>query len=601
MYIIGIDLGTTNCTMAYAKMEGEITQFLIPQIIAAGNQSDDASLPSFVYFPLPEELSTKIAGIEWDTDRNHCVGIFARERGAELPARMIASAKSWLCHSGIDRRSAILPILAEDDAQKMSPMEACASLLKHLKEAWNSKMPKASFNKQKILITVPASFDPSARQLVQEAAELAGYPDILLLEEPQAAFYAWLHAHEDEWRKMLKVGDNVLVVDIGGGTTDFSLITVEDANGDLGLKRLSVGSHLLLGGDNIDLGLAYLAKNKMEEQGHTIDDWQLQALVHACRQAKEKLLSDEAPKSVDVTVMGRGSKLIGGTIKTKITQSEAQEFIVNGFMPVIDPTERSLLEKRSGIQQIGLPYAQDARITAQLAKFLSMTGEVDTDAMDNFVIPSVVLFNGGTMKSAALRKRLLDVLNNWSEKLGKSPVKELPGSDYDFAVSRGATYYGLAREGKGIRIKSGTSRSYYIGVEDARPAIPGMEAPLKAYCVVPYGMEEGSELELPKQEFALVLGETATFRFFSHATPNLSDGTEPVMGTVVRQWKQELTELHPIESYLEKNELDGKTVKVRLKSRVTELGVLELWCVGDDDRQWKLEFDIRQEEAVSQG
>lgn len=597
MYTIGIDLGTTNCTMAYAKGEGEITQFLIPQIIAAGNQSDDPSLPSFVYFPLPEELKTKIAGIDWDAERNHCVGIFARERGSELPVRMIASAKSWLCHSGIDRRAAILPLNADEDSDKMSPLEACASLLKHLKEAWNVKMPKAAFNKQKILITVPASFDPSARQLVQEAAELAGYPEVVLLEEPQAAFYAWLHAHETDWRKTLKVGDNILVVDIGGGTTDFSLITVEDNSGDLSLKRLAVGSHLLLGGDNIDLGLAYLAKNKMEEQGHNIDDWQLQALVHACRQAKEKLMSDDSPKSVDVTVMGRGSKLIGGTIKTKITQSEAQEFIVNGFMPVLAPTEHSLVEKRSGIQQIGLPYAQDARITAQLAKFLSMTGEVDSNSMDHFIVPSVVLFNGGTMKSAALRKRLIDVLNDWAQQLGKDPVKELPGSDFDFAVSRGATYYGLAREGKGIRIKSGTSRSYYIGVEDARPAIPGMEAPLKAYCVVPFGMEEGSELELPKQEFALVLGETATFKFFSHATPVLSDGTEPKMGTVVRQWKQELSELHPLETRLEKNEYDGKTVKVRLKSRVTELGVLELWCFSDDNRQWKLEFDIRQEES----
>lgn len=599
MYIIGIDLGTTNCTMAYAKADGEITQFMIPQIIAAGNQSDDASLPSFVYFPLPEELSTKVAGIEWDTGRNHCVGVFARERGAELPARMIASAKSWLCHSGIDRRSAILPIGADDDAEKMSPLAACASLLRHLKEAWNAKMPKAVFNKQTVLITVPASFDPSARQLVQEAAELAGYPEIVLLEEPQAAFYAWLQAHEDNWRKLLKVGDSILVVDVGGGTTDFSLITVEDSNGDLSLKRLAVGSHLLLGGDNIDLGLAYLAKNKMEEQGHTIDDWQLQALVHACRQAKEKLMSKDSPKSVDVTVMGRGSKLIGGTIKTKITQTEAQQFIVDGFMPMISPGDRSVIEKRSGFQQIGLPYAQDARITAQLAKFLSMTGEHDSTSMENFIVPSAVLFNGGTMKASALRKRLMDVLNDWAAQMGKESVKELPDSDYDFAVSRGAAYYGLAREGKGIRIKSGTSRSYYIGVEDARPAIPGMEAPMKAFCVVPFGMEEGSELELPKQEFALVLGEQAMFRFFSHSTPNLSDGTISEIGTVVRQWKSELSELHPIETYLEKKETDGKTVKVKLKSRVTELGILELWCVAEDGRQWKLEFDIRQDNEIA--
>lgn len=246
-----------------------------------------------------------------------------------------------------------------------------------------------------------------------------------------------------------------------------------------------------------------------------------------------------------------------------------------------------------GIQQIGLPFVQDPRISCQLAKFLSMTGEADHGAASQFVVPSAVLFNGGTLKGRAFRERLMTLLNQWAEVLERPPVVELSGADYDFAVSRGAAYYGLAREGKAIRIRGGTSRSYYIGVEEAVPAVPGMSPPLRAICIVPFGLEEGEERELQEQEFALILGEQATFRFFSHATPLLADGREPIVGTLVRNWKQELTELHPIEAVLPKEEGDGKTVRVRLKSKVTELGVLELWCCSPDGRKWKLEFDIR--------
>lgn len=595
-YLIGIDLGTTNCTLAYAEIGIDpaiINQFEIPQVTSSETEGESATLPSFLYFPLSEEHKSKIAGISWDPKRQHCVGVFARERGAELPSRLISSAKSWLCHSGIDRREKLLPLSAEDVQDKMSPLEACSSLLKHLREAWDSKMTEDPFVQQQILITVPASFDPSARQLVQEAAEIAGYPEVILLEEPQAAFYAWLHANEDSWRKQLKVGDTILVIDIGGGTTDFSLIAVENEEGNLTLQRQAVGTHLLLGGDNIDLSLAYLAKGKLEEQGHHIDDWQLQALVHTCRQAKEKLMAAKPPKQVDVTIMGRSSRLIGGTLKTQITKEEAHSLIVDGFAPMIDAKERSSYERRAGIQQIGLPYAQDARISCQLSKFLSMTGEEDNKSMDKFIMPTAVLFNGGTMKSDALRLRLVDLLNSWAKTLGKEPVKVLSEPDLDHAVSKGAVYYGLARSGKAVRIRSGTSRSYYIGVEDAVPAVPGMVAPLKAVCVVPFGMEEGTETALNDQEFALVLGEQVTFRFFSHATHQLSNGSEPVVGSAVKSWKQELTELHPIETRLDKGEHDGKTVCVKLKSHLTELGVLELWCVAHDERKWKLEFDLR--------
>lgn len=602
-YIIGIDLGTTNCTVAYTpvlveaedKSHPVIEQFSMTQVMSAGAQGSHFSLPSFIYYPLPEELSAKLANVEWANDRTFSVGTFARDRGAELPTRMIASAKSWLCHNGIDRREKILPFESDDVFYKMSPLEACAELLRHICEAWENEKPEIPFTEQQVLITVPASFDPSARQLVQEAAEQAGYPEIVLLEEPQAAFYAWLYAHADDWRNQLKVGDTILVVDIGGGTTDFSLITVEEAEGNLVLKRLAVGDHLLLGGDNIDLGLAYLARQKLEDQGHVIDHWQLQALVQQCRKAKELLLGNEAPESVDIVLLGRGSRLIGNTLTTQITKEEAHQLLLDGFIPLVGPEEQSPVERRSGIKQIGLPYVQDPRISCQLAKFLSMTGESGNAQMDQFILPTAVLFNGGTMKASALRERLMKLLNQWAKRLKKPAVQELPGADYDYAVSRGAAYYGQARLGKAIRIRGGTSRSYFIGIEEAAPAVPGISPPLRAVCIVPFGMEEGDERDLQDQEFALVLGEQATFRFFSHATPKLSNGVEPVVGTTLRNWKQELTELHPIETILDKQEADGKTIRVKLKSRVTELGLLELWCVAPDGRKWKLEFDIRDD------
>lgn len=599
-YIIGIDFGTTNCTMAYAaahvdsKKLSEIKQFEIPQVIQAGAQKNHPSLPSFIYYPLPEELTKKLGSVDWNKDQNYSIGTFAKERGGEVPTRLISSAKSWLCHNGIDRREKILPLEFDEDEKKVSPLEACSKILLHLRESWDAVNPNALLKSQQVLITVPASFDPSARQLIQEAAQMAGYPEIVLLEEPQAAFYSWLYANHENWRNQLKVGDTVLVVDIGGGTTDFSLIGVEETNGNLALHRQAVGSHLLLGGDNIDLALAYLAKQKLEDQGHEIDSWQLQALVHQCRKAKELLMGDKPPESIEVTILGRGSKLIANTLKVAITRQEAEQLILNGFIPLVGAQERSSFEKIAGIQQIGLPYVKDPRISSQLAKFLSMTGESNSTEMDRFVVPSAVLFNGGTMKAYALRDRLMSLLNNWSKELTNNPVRELSDADFDFAVSRGAVYYGLARQGHAIRIKSGTSRSYFVGVEEAAPAVPGISPSLRAICIVPFGMEEGEERDLEGQEFVLALGQLASFRFFSHATPYLANGTEPQIGTIVRNWKNELTELHPIETILEKGKDGSKTVKVKLKSKITELGMLELWGVAADGQKWKLEFDVRK-------
>jgi len=583
--------------MAYASLNDDsplIQQFAIPQISKAKLQEEFQSLPSFVYLSLAEEIEKHLCAPSWDQDRNYSVGQFARNRGEELPSRLVSSPKSWLCHAGVDRREKLLPPGSEEHDIQISPLQACTYILMHLAEAWNEKMSEAQFNLQQVLVTVPASFDPSARQLILEAATDAGYPEVILLEEPQAAFYAWLYRSHDNWRKELSVGDQVLVIDIGGGTSDFSLITVADENGQLQLSRTAVGSHLLLGGDNIDLAIAHLAKNKFQDAGSDIDDWQMQSLIHASRKAKEKLFSSKSPKHIDISVMGRGSRLIGGALKTSLDHDEITNFILDGFMPLLPPNELSKVERRLGMQQIGLPYAQDPRLTCQLAKFLSQTGDLDSNNTADFIVPTAILFNGGTMKAAVFRKRIMDVVNSWAKALHKPTCKELADSDLDFAVSQGAVYYGLARTGIGIRIKSGSSRSYYIGVEEAAPAVPGMETPLNAVCVVPFDMEEGSELRLENKSFALLVGEKATFRFFSHATPKLQDGTEPVIGSVIKKWKQELSELHPIETLLNKQEGDGKTIQVQLTSKVTELGILELWCEAIDGRKWKLEFDIRK-------
>lgn len=597
-YMIGIDFGTTNCTLAYVSKDQQhvdIQQFNIPQLIGPGNQGAETVLPSFVYFPLAEELTQKVASLEWAPERLYALGRFAQERGAELPLQLITSPKSWLCHDGIDRRAPLLPLGSELDKHKVSPLQACKDILLHLRESWEYSISDAPFQKQEIYITVPASFDPSARQLILEAAQLANYPEVILLEEPLAAFYAWLHLTAEDWRKGLTVGDHLLVIDIGGGTTDFSLISIDEENGNLQLNRTAVGAHLLLGGDNLDLSLAHYAKSKFEEQGHEIDEWQMQSIIHAARHAKEKLLGDKPLKSCDITIVGRGSRLIANTLKIELTREEVLSFILDGFFPIVDPSEQSKVEKHLGIKQIGLPYAQDPRVTCQLARFLSQMGEGTGGNTDRFIIPKAVLFNGGTTKAYAIRQRLLDQLNLWAKAFDQPEVKELLNADYDFGVSRGAVYYGMARAGKAIRIKSGISRSYFIGVEDAAPAVPGIETPMRAICVAPFGMEEGSEETLEGQQFALVLGEQASFRFFSHSTEKFEDGTQPIMGTVVKKWKQLLTELHSIDARLDKALEDSKTVQVKLKSKVTELGVLELWCVANDDRKWKLEYDIRKE------
>jgi hypothetical protein len=510
---------------------------------------------------------------------------------------MIASAKSWLCHAGVDRTAPILPWQAPPEVPHISPLDASARYLEHLRDAWNEVMarddPFASLENQEVYLTVPASFDASARELTMTAAQRAGLGRVILLEEPQAAFYAWL-AHQGEgWRKDLQVGDIVLVCDIGGGTSDFSLIAVTDQDGQLGLERIAVGDHILLGGDNMDLALAFAVSQKLAAQGHAMDPWQTRSLWYACRVAKEAILGNPEVDAVPITVLGRGSKVVGGTVTSELTRLDLEKVLLAGFFPACEASARPAEGRRTGLQELGLPYATDAGITRHLAKFLGghLRSAAAAKTGDAFVHPTAILFNGGVMKSEELRLRIAEVVNSWLGQAGGAPMKELAHQDLDLAVAQGAAYYGIARQGKGIRIRGGVARSYYVGIESAMPAVPGVPAPLKALCVVPFGMEEGTETSIPGREFGMVVGETVEFRFLSSTTRK-----EDPVGELLDYWKEgEIEELVPVQTEMtDEKDAPGTTIPVSLHVNVTEVGTLDLQLRARDGRSWKLEYYVRE-------
>ncbi|ARK95039.1 heat shock protein 70 [Burkholderia pseudomallei] len=605
-YSIGIDLGTTHCGLSYvdlAASDGEKTSLRvlpIAQLTAPGAIDAPNLLPSFLYLPHPSELAPGELALPWAAERDFAVGELARSRGAGTPIRLVSSAKSWLCHPGVDRRAGILPSDAPPEVARVSPLDASVRYLSHLREAWNHAHPDAPFDRQDVTVTIPASFDPAARELTAEAAQAAGYAHMTLLEEPQAALYSWIEKSGGAWRKDVRVGDIILVVDVGGGTTDLSLIAVVERDGNLELHRIAVGEHILLGGDNMDLALAHVVARKLAAQGTQADPWQLRALTYACRGAKETLLGDPSAHAVPLVVPSRGAKLIGGSIRTELTRAELTQTILEGFFPAVDASARPVSRTRAGLMQLGLPYAQDAGITRHLAAFLGRQAgalaELDGlrhahDASASFLHPSAVLFNGGVFKSPLLVERMLDTLNGWLAAEGAAPARLLGGADLDLAVARGAAYYGYVKRGRGVRIRGGTARAYYIAVESAMPAVPGLEPPIQALCVAPFGMEEGTDAALPPQEFGLVVGEPVRFRFFGSSVRR-----QDQVGTLLDFWSpDELQELDAIEATLPTaGRTPGEVVPVRLHARVTEAGTLELEAVqGGTHERWKVEFDVR--------
>lgn len=597
-YIVGIDLGTTNCVVAYIDTQTadfdhpDIQLLRLPQLVTPGNVEEREMLPSFLYLPSANDFPSGSMTLPWVDNLPFVIGTLARARGAEVPGRLISSAKSWLCHVGVDRTAPILPWGGAEDLKKMSPLEVASQYLLHIRNAWNFLMareqPEFALENQDILLTVPASFDAAARELTVQAAEQAGLSSLRLLEEPQAAFYAWIHGAGERWRKQVKVGDVILVCDVGGGTTDFTLIAVSDEGGELELKRVAVGEHILLGGDNMDLALAYAVQQRLTAKGTKLDAWQLRGLSQNCRAAKEILLQPDAPQSQPLSILGRGSSVIGGTIKTELTYSEMEATLVDGFFPRCGPTDMPKTGRRVGFQEMGLPYAADPGVTRHLAKFLTRQRPSEQSAY-SFAHPTAILFNGGVMKAGLLRQRVIDVLNEWLSQEDGGVVRTLEGTDLDHAVACGAVYYGLARRGKGVRIRGGAARSYYIGIETSMPAVPGIPAPLKALCVVPFGMEEGTEEDIPGQEFGLVVGEPAEFRFLGSTTRR-----EDHLGQLIEEPGEEIEELTPLETTLSWIGQEGVTIPVRLQTHVTEVGTLELWAVSrDETHRWKLEFNVR--------
>jgi molecular chaperone DnaK (HSP70) len=600
-FSVGIDLGTTHCVVSYAEIaDTEVPQqvMAIPQLILPGTVEDSFQLPSFLYQAHEAELAVGSTSLPWTIKPDYLVGEIARNLGSKTPIRLVSSAKSWLCHAGVDCKSPILPVNAPEEVERISPFQATTAYLQHIRDAWQTLHPSSPLDKQDLVITVPASFDPAARELTVEAARVVGLEQAILLEEPQAALYSWIEKNQSNWRSQVTCGDIILVIDVGGGTTDLSLIAVTEKEGNLELIRVAVGDHILLGGDNMDLALAYTVKAKLEKEGKRIEPWQFQALTHSCRDAKEKIFNNATVDTIPIVVASRGSSLMSGNLRTELTREEVTNVLVEGFFPKVAITDRPANQARGGLRASGLPYAQDAAISRHLAAFLAKQQNATDELKDvnlpehaTFLHPSAVLFNGGVLKANQLADRLMEVLNSWLIAEQAPEASLLAGADLDLAVARGAAYYGLVRKGKGVRIKGGTAAAYYVGIESSMPAVPGLAPAIVALCIAPFGMEEGTSEELPNNEFGLVVGEPVRFRFFASTSRR-----EDKVGARLDYWtNDELAELAELDMTLsDEGRRPGEIVPVHLCVAVTEVGTLELQAVSQKDSgRWKIEFDVR--------
>jgi molecular chaperone DnaK (HSP70) len=611
-YVVGIDLGTTNSALAYIDTDetpgphGErvVRTFAVPQLTAPGVVEARETLPSFHYEPAAGEFAPGSLRLPWARgertvgETEYVVGRFARDHGETVPGRLIASAKSWLCHAGVDRTAELLPWHGADDVTRLSPVDAAARYLNHFRLAWNDRFPNAPLESQDVVVTLPASFDEVARELTVRAAKLAGLPRIVLLEEPQAAFYAWIAAHPDDWTTVVSPGQKILICDIGGGTSDFTLIRVRAASdGRVQFHRVAVGDHLILGGDNLDLALAHHLERKLAGDGK-LDARTWSELLRSCRAAKETLLGPNPPERLTVNAAGTGSRLIGGGRSVEITADEARQVLVEGFLPRCKLEDRPQT-RRSGFQEFGLPYAPDAAMTRYLAAFLSAhrhTGEepgtapTDHDAAR----PDVVLFNGGFFESPLLQQRLLDVVGSWFPTSNGANWRPqvLANDRLDLAVARGAAYYGLVRRGQGVKIAAGLARTYYVGVEAASEPATENAAPV-AVCLLPAGIEEGQSRDLADRSFQLRIREPVEFPLYYSST-RLTDR----VGEVVPIDPLAMTALPPIRTVLQTSKKgSAETIQVALQAKLTEIGTLELACVRNDvsatNQSWRLQFDVR--------
>jgi len=606
-YLIGIDLGTTHCVVAYADSahaDRDIEVFPIDQLIAPGEVAARPLLPSMRYHPAPEELAKADRQLPWQsepatqTTPDAVLGALAREFGAKVPGRLVTSAKSWLSHAAVDRTAAILPWGAPPEVPRISPLDASASYLAYIRNAWNHQFADEPLEKQHIVLTIPASFDEAARSLTVEAARLAGLTHIHLVEEPQAACYDWLTQHQDQLATALSDIRLLLVCDVGGGTSDFTLIQVETTEHEgPRLRRVGVGDHLMLGGDNMDLALAHLAEGRLMSSGKQLSAAQLTQLVQQCRGAKERLLVHDAPQSATVTVLGAGAKLVGGARSTELTREEVQQLVVDGFLPLTEAQDRPQ-RRRAGIVEFGLPYASDPAVTRHLAAFLADHAQAaraalaDRTPQDQVLpTPDAVLLNGGVFRSASLSERLLTTLACWR---GERPL-ELPNAHPDLAVARGAVAYARARRGQGLRIGGGSARSFVLLVEGEA------EQPQKGVCLLPRGTEEGQEIRLADRVFALRIGQPVRF----HLMASGGDLTY-LPGELVDIDHQRFRLLPPVATVLDQRAGaagKGREVPVQIAATLTEVGTLEIDCIATNEaprdlrRRWRLEFQLRGKTA----
>lgn len=608
-YAIGIDLGTSNTALAYADLNAadpgaSLRVFEVPQLVGAGEIAGRPLLPSHLYLPGEHELSSDALTVPWpsrDDEKSPpaAVGLFARDLGAKVSARHIGSAKSWLCHPRVDRTAAILPWGAPAGVPRISPVEASSRILAHLRDSWDANHPTAPLAEQELVITVPASFDEAARALTLEAAARAGLPKPALLEEPQAAFYDWTRRHREDLAGALGESRLLLIVDVGGGTTDLTLIEAQppkEEGGSPVLRRLAVGDHLLLGGDNMDIALAHLAEPRLSAK-LSAAQWLL--LVQSCRAAKELLLRPDAPERASVIVPGSGSRLIGGALTAELTRDEVRKLLLDGFFPLVSLSEEPARSRQAGLAELGLPYAQDAAITKHLASFLRRHSRTvaqaradwdpekvampnigtATDLVDgppHFAPVDAVLYNGGALAPKLLADRVSAAISAWRAP-GSKKLVLLHNDAPDLAVARGAATYALVRRGLGLRIGGGSPRSYYLALGEGEQAV----------CAVPRGAPEGSWIEIPNRTFMLVLGQPVRFRLLAASGYRPEQAGDLI--TLDEKTREEVHELPPLQAVVPG---EGRAA-VSLRAQLTELGTLEIYCAASQDRRWQLEFQLR--------
>ncbi len=597
--IIGIDLGTTNSAVAKAPADGQenrIELFRVPQLTGPGEFAPLAVLPSFLYLPGDYDVDAQAIRMPWPTSEDAFVGAFARDQGAAVPARLVSSAKSWLCHPNVDRKARILPWGTSAELKKRSPVQATAAYLAHIKRAWNHRLgeeEEALFENQTVILTVPASFDEVARELTLEAARLAGYPPVTLLEEPLAAFYSWLARHETRWPDLVRPDELILVCDVGGGTTDFTLVTLKAASGGgPRFERIAVGDHLLLGGDNMDLALARLVERSWSGTGGQLSADRWKALGHQCRQAKEQILSGTAER-YRIALAGKGSRLIGDTLTAELDREAVEQTILDGFFPLVE-TIRAQGAQRKAIAEFGLPYESDPAVTRHLIRFLERHRENVAAVLGKTApMPDLVLFNGGALAPRVIQDKILAALRHWFKPQAETVPRVLENPVPDLAVALGAAYYGLVKIGRGVRVGSGAPRAYYLGIE--RAAGEAASAP-QAVCLVERGVEEGAVIALSEHRFEVLANQPVRFEIYSSSYRS-GDRSGQIVSI-----DDTFTALPPLQTVIQYGRQGiKKAIPVRIEAHYSEVGTLSLFCRSlTSGHRWQLQFQLRAAAAPTE-